>query len=121
MKSAMDFNVDPCHDFYHFACGRYINESVIPEEKTRITSFGVIADKLLENSRILLKSDKDEKHPLYEKPKDMYKACMDEEAIEEAGIKPMEDIIAGKLKGFFCCIILIEICFIFLSLITNNS
>ena len=31
----MDRNVDPCHDFYKFACGGFIANTVLPEHKTR--------------------------------------------------------------------------------------
>ena len=31
----LDRTVDPCHDFYRFACGGYIDKTVLPEHKTR--------------------------------------------------------------------------------------
>ena len=31
----MDRNVDPCQDFYKFACGGFIADTVLPEHKTR--------------------------------------------------------------------------------------
>ena len=29
----MDRTVDPCQDFYQFACGGYINRTVVPKDK----------------------------------------------------------------------------------------
>ena len=40
----MDLNVDPCDDFYKFSCGRYIKESIMPEDKTRITAITPLRD-----------------------------------------------------------------------------
>lgn len=31
----MDRDVDPCEDFFRFACGGFINDVVLPEHKTR--------------------------------------------------------------------------------------
>ena len=37
----MDRNVDPCQDFFKFACGGFIADTVLPEHKTR-TGFFVL-------------------------------------------------------------------------------
>ena len=42
IKRAMDLNVDPCDNFYQFACGRFIKESRIPEDKSEVTIFTTI-------------------------------------------------------------------------------
>ena len=34
----MDRNVDPCQDFYKFACGGFISDTVVPEDKTETGS-----------------------------------------------------------------------------------
>ena len=44
----MDANVSPCEDFYRFACGGFIRRTMIPDDKTRVTMFSVVEDKLHE-------------------------------------------------------------------------
>lgn len=46
LLSAMDPTANPCEDFYQFACGTWDKRHLIPEDKSSINTFEVLADRL---------------------------------------------------------------------------
>lgn len=95
--AAMDQTVEPCDDFYHFACGGYIRETVIPDDRTALNLFTEIGDKLNEQIRLLIDKPVDEKNdvPPFRMVKNLYSACMNKTLIEERGLQPLIDQVEG--------------------------
>lgn len=73
----MDTSVEPCDDFYHFACGNFIKNTIIPDEKVSVNTFSIIGDKLQEQLRLLVSEEslQDESKP-FTLAKHLFQACM---------------------------------------------
>lgn len=86
----MEDSIEPCDDFYSFACGEFVESTMIPDEKVSVNTFSVIGDKLQEQLRSLIsdKADPKESGPI-NLAKNLYKACMNKTLIEERGLKPL--------------------------------
>ncbi len=91
-KSAMDTTVNPCENFYQYACGGWRKANPIPSDKSRWGRFNELAEynqSILHN--ILEKASAPGQHTAIEqKVGDFYAACMDEKTVESLGAKPLD-------------------------------
>ncbi|XP_067950670.1 neprilysin-like isoform X2 [Watersipora subatra] len=91
---AIDETVDPCHDFYEFACGNWIKKHIIPEDKSSYTTFTKLRDQVASQLKALLEEPQKEKDATALKEvKDMYAACLNEDEIEKLGYQPLYDLL----------------------------
>ncbi|KAF5287393.1 hypothetical protein FQA39_LY15931 [Lamprigera yunnana] len=95
----MNPDIDPCSDFYEFACGSFIRDTVIPDDQMEVSSFSAAGDILQKQLRKLYQEPiaKDDIRS-FKLVKTFFKTCMNTSAIEEAGLQPIQELIK-KLGG----------------------
>lgn len=73
----MNRSVDPCQDFYKFACSGWVSKNPIPQSQTSWDQLSFLRERLLENLRILLEESDDENNLRPVKlARALYKTCM---------------------------------------------
>lgn len=78
MLKAMDRTVEPCDDFYSFACGGWEMKHPVPEWATSWDQLAKLRESLARDLRDLLEAEDDPKLPRSVfKAKALYKTCMD--------------------------------------------
>ena len=91
--TAMDRTIDPCGDFFHYACGGWIKNNPIPPDQSSWDLYSKMADENKEKLRGILEAAS-APHPgrnaVDQKIGDYYASCMDEKAIEAKGADPLK-------------------------------
>jgi putative endopeptidase len=90
----LDKNIDPCTDFYAYACSKWQKQNPIPSDQPGWGRFNELQERGQYIVRDILQkySAGDPKRSATEqKIGDYYQSCMDESAIESAGTRPLDN------------------------------
>jgi endothelin-converting enzyme/putative endopeptidase len=94
--TAMDRSADPCDDLYKFACGAWSRANPIPADQSRWSVYAKMAN---ENQRYLwgvlnkLGDTGAPRSAAQAKLGDYFAACMDEGAVQAAGLKGLQPLL----------------------------
>ena len=89
----LDKSVDPCTDFYAYACSKWEQQNPIPADRPGWGRFNELQERGEYIVRDILEKSgpvKAGRSPVEQKIGDYYASCMDESAIEKAGTKPLD-------------------------------
>ena len=89
----IDTKIDPCNDFYAYACSKWLAQNPIPADRSSWGRFNELQQRgefivrdILEKAAVERAGRSSDE----QKIGDYYASCMDESAVEKAGTKPLD-------------------------------
>ncbi len=92
-SSAIDKSVEPCTDFYRYACGGWMAKNPIPPDQAIWGRFNQLAERNRDILHAILEkaAQPDPKRSaVIQKIGDFYASCMDEQKVNALGAKPLQ-------------------------------
>src|SRR5438270_9328906 len=89
-----DKSLDPCSDFFQYSCSKWVKANPIPADQPEWGTFNALGIWNVAAVRDTLESAANAKNrgEVEQKVGDYYSSCMDEAAINKAGIAPLKPV-----------------------------
>ncbi|XP_011870542.1 PREDICTED: neprilysin-11-like, partial [Vollenhovia emeryi] len=91
LKESMNVSVNPCDDFYQYACGRWSQEHPVPDSRLMNSWFSERRDRVIGKIRDLLKVNMSASEVPWAvmQAKTLFTSCMDVHTINELNLSPL--------------------------------
>jgi putative endopeptidase len=89
----IDKTLDPCLDFYQYACGNWLKKAEIPADQSAWVSFVELDERNLVTLREILEkasANDSGRSPIDQKVGDFYSSCMDEKTVDAKGLDSLK-------------------------------
>src|ERR1700751_879091 len=89
----VDKALDPCNDFFQYACSKWVKANPIPADQAAWGTFNKLAiwnTAAVRNTLEQVSSPDPKRNAVDQKAGDHYASCMDEATINKAGIAPLK-------------------------------
>ena len=90
----IDKNVDPCTDFYAYACSKWQAQNPVPSDQPGWGRFNELQERgqfIVRDILSKYSADDSKRSAVEQKIGDYYQSCMDEGTIENAGTRPLQE------------------------------
>ena len=98
----VDKTLDPCNDFFQYACSKWIKGNPIPPDQAGWGTFNALAiwNIAAVHNTLEQAATASSRTPVEQMAGDYYASCMDETAINKAGLAPLQPMLdrIAKLK-----------------------
>lgn len=92
--NAIDSSTEPCNDFYQFACGGFIKNTFIPDDKLIVDTFTELSDHIDIQLRTIIEDEIDANESrVFKLVKQMHRSCMNRTEVEALGLEPFNAIL----------------------------
>ncbi|KAL8585604.1 hypothetical protein ACOMHN_067049 [Nucella lapillus] len=90
---SVNTKVNPCDNFYEFACGSWLEFTNIPAHEDSIGQHDVAKDRLKEVAQEILFNAGSSDSAALRKAARFYNSCMDSDAIQRRGVQPLRTLL----------------------------
>jgi len=94
VSAACDYSVDPCLNFYEFACGTWIKDTEIPPHDGKVLKSWSLTEKKVKQELRAIFEEPFYNQPEFQRLSDWYKSCIDTAQVDEVGLSDLSRVLA---------------------------